>query len=164
MKDSAKMIERTIHYIEEHLQDDLNLNSIAKYTNYSKYHLNRLFSDTVGCTIHKYIQKRRLTEAAKMLVYTNIPIAQVALDASYESQQAFTLVFRGLYLMTPLLYRETGEFKPLQLVFGIVPKEQRVSVNSIYTAHSQHLLRYGQKAVVDRLYNSIQYKKEMKAA
>jgi AraC-like DNA-binding protein len=83
-----------------------------------------------------------------MLVYTNIPISQVALEASYESQQAFTLAFRGLYLKTPLLYRETGEFKPLQLVFSTIPKKQRISANAIYT----------------KLYYINQYKKEMKAA
>ncbi len=163
MKDSAKMIERTIHFIEEHLQEDLNLNDIAKHTGYSKFHLNRIFSDTVGCTIHKYIQKRRLTEAARMLVYTNLPIAQVALEASYESQQAFTLAFRGLYLKTPQLYRETGEFNPLQLVFGTVPKKQRISANTMYMAHL-YLLPEGQKAAPDKTYYINQYKKEMKAA
>lgn len=144
MKASAKIIERTVNFIEEHLSEDLNLNAIAKHTGYSKYHLNRIFSETVGCTIHKYIQKRRLTEAAKLLVYTDMPIAQVSLEANYESQQAFTLAFRQLYLKTPQLYREKGEFLPLQLVFGKVPNEQRILANTLY--YISH------------------YKKEMKAA
>ncbi len=144
MKESSKIIERTIHFIEQHLQEDLNLNDIAKHTGYSKFHLNRIFSETVGCTIHKYIQKRRLTEAAKMLVYTDLPIAQVALEANYESQQAFTLAFRQLYRKTPQIYRETGVFLPKQLEFGVDLKEQSVFANTLY--YINH------------------YKKEMKAA
>lgn len=144
MKDFTKTIERTVNFIEQHLQDDLNLNDIAKYIGYSKYHLNRIFSETVGCTIHKYIQKRRLTEAARMLVYTNIPIAQIALESSYESQQAFTLAFRGAYFKTPQLYRKNREFLPLQQVFGAIPGEQQILTNMIY--YTRH------------------YKKEMKAA
>ena len=35
---------------------------------YSKYHLHRIFSDAVGLTIHDYVQRRQLTEAAKLLV------------------------------------------------------------------------------------------------
>ncbi|QHQ63528.1 helix-turn-helix domain-containing protein [Anaerocolumna sedimenticola] len=101
MKDTANIILRTINFMEEHLKDDLKLNDIAKFTGYSKYHLNRIFTETVGCTMHKYIQKRRLTEAAKQLVYTNIPIIEIALEAKYDSQQAFTLAFRQVYLQTP---------------------------------------------------------------
>ncbi len=132
MKDSAKIIPRTIDYIEKHLQEGLNLNDIAKHTGYSKYHLNRIFSETVGCTIHKYIQKRRLTKAAEMLAYTDIPIAQIALEAQYESQQAFTLAFRQLYVKTPLLYRKTGEFIPKQPKYGTGLKEQRLFANTLY--------------------------------
>ena len=42
---------------------------ISGAVHYSKYHLHRVFSDTVGLTIHDYIQRRQLTEAAKLLVF-----------------------------------------------------------------------------------------------
>lgn len=57
-----------INYIEEHLSEKLTLSSIAKSVGYSKYHLHRIFSDAVGLTIHDYVQRRQLTEAAKLLV------------------------------------------------------------------------------------------------
>ena len=136
MKDTASIILRTINFMEEHLKDDLNLNDIAKFTGYSKYHLNRIFSETVGCTMHKYIQRRRLTEAAKQLVYTDIPIIEIALEAKYDSQQAFTLAFRQLYLQTPQNYRENGIFAPKQTKYGIAFKEQRNYVNSVSYLHN----------------------------
>lgn len=58
-------IGRVIDYIEKHLLDDrLDLESIATAIGYSKYHLHRMFNSVVGFTVHRYIQRRRLTEAA----------------------------------------------------------------------------------------------------
>lgn len=132
MEDRLKTIPRTINFIEQHLQEDLNLDVIANFTGYSKYHLNRIFSEAVGCTIHKYVQKRRLTEAAKQLVYTDIPIIEIALEAKYESQQAFTLAFGRLYLKTPQLYRENGVFLPKQVIYVPGSHDQRVYANTLY--------------------------------
>ncbi|HGM3313879.1 TPA: helix-turn-helix transcriptional regulator, partial [Clostridioides difficile] len=43
-----------IDYIEENLTENLNLDKIADIANYSKYHLHRMFTNIVGCTIHQY--------------------------------------------------------------------------------------------------------------
>ena len=99
------IIQKTIDYIESNLAGKLNLDDIAKQAGYSKFHLNRLFSEYVGCTIYKYIQMRRLTLAAEELVYTEKPIMDIAYDANYSSQQSFTLAFRKLYGHPPLEYR-----------------------------------------------------------
>ncbi len=60
------------------------------------------------------IQMRRLTEAARQLVETDIPLSQVAQEAHYNSQQAFTLAFHQVYLCTPQEYRRNGIFHPKQ--------------------------------------------------
>lgn len=106
-----------ISYIEENLTKKLDLAQIAEAVHYSKYHLHRVFSDTVGLTIHDYIQRRQLTEAAKLLVFSGKPIVQIALLSGYRSQQAFTNAFTAMYKMPPNLYREKERFYPLQLKF-----------------------------------------------
>lgn len=107
----------TIRYIEDNLTEKLDLDQIAEAVHYSKYHLHRVFSDTVGLTIHDYIQRRQLTEAAKLLVFSGRPIVQIALLSGYRSQQAFTNAFTAMYKMPPNLYREKERFYPLQLKF-----------------------------------------------
>ena len=106
-----------ISYIEENLTKKLDLAQIAEAVHYSKYHLHRVFSDTVGLTIHDYIQRRQLTEAAKLLVFSGKPIVQIALLSGYRSQQAFTNAFTAMYKTPPNLYREKERFYPLQLKF-----------------------------------------------
>lgn len=103
--DGKKIIKKTIDYIENNLDSKLNLDEIAKEAGYSKFHLNRVFFECVGCTIYKYIQMRRLTVAAEKLVYTKKPIIEIAYEANYSSQESFTFAFRQLYGHPPQEYR-----------------------------------------------------------
>lgn len=118
-RESIEHIAAVISYIEAHLNEKLDLDAVARGSGYSKYHLHRMFTDTVGVTLHDYIQRRRLTEAAKLLVFSQKPILDIALVAGYESQQAFTAVFKSMYKQTPLEYRCKEAFYPLQLAFAL---------------------------------------------
>ena len=114
---SLKTVISAIVYIENHLNVNLDLDIVAKAVHYSKYHLHRMFSDAVGLTIHDYVQRRQITEAAKLLVFSEKSILDIALLAGYESQQAFTTIFKALYKQSPNQFRENEEFYPLQLEF-----------------------------------------------
>lgn len=121
MKNNTAIISKVIDFIEGHLttEENLDLDKIADMANYSKYHLHRMFSNIVGCTIHQYIKKRRLTEAAYQLVYTDNSIMYISLNAGYETQQSFTSAFKRLYGESPQAYRKKQEFLPIQLRFEI---------------------------------------------
>ncbi len=119
MQKNIRNIAAVIEYIEAHLTEKLDLDTIADAVHYSKYHLHRMFADTTGLTVHDYIQRRRLTEAAKLLVFSDKPILEIALLAGYESQQAFTGIFTALYKMPPNRYREKERFYPLQLKYSL---------------------------------------------
>lgn len=101
-------VKKVLDYIEDHLEGRLNLDEIAKVAGYSKFHLNRVFSDHVGCTIYKYIQMRRLTAAGEKLVNTAKSILEIAYEANYNSQQSFTLAFHQFYGCPPQQYRTMG--------------------------------------------------------
>ena len=110
-------IETVIDFIENHLDGKLELDTVAASVHYSKYHLHRMFTETVGMTIHAYVSRRQLTEAAKLLVFSKKSIIDIALICGYESQQAFTSAFKAMYKMPPAEYRDLGQFYPLQLRF-----------------------------------------------
>lgn len=112
--ENNSVAKKVTAYIEEHLEEDLSLEHIADALNYSKFYIARAFSKETGCTVYKYIQGRRLTLAAKKLVETKKPIIEIACEAHYTSQQAFTLAFSQLYLCTPQTYRKNGNFYPVQ--------------------------------------------------
>lgn len=105
MKDES-IVEKTISYIENHLNEDLSLDELAKNLHYSKFYLERVFAESIDCTVYRYIKERRLAEAARKLIETDKPIVEIALEARYSTQQAFTLAFRKRYLCTPQDYRK----------------------------------------------------------
>ena len=120
-------VTAAIDYIENNLTDKLDLDTVANAVHYSKYHLHRIFTDTIGLTIHDYVQRRKLTEAAKLLIFSDKPIIEIALTAGYESQQAFTTIFKLMYKKSPNQYREAEEFYPLQLRYVLNNEPTKIS-------------------------------------
>jgi len=137
---STTKISVAIQFIETHLNEKLDLNRVANAVHYSKYYLHRVFTNTVGLTIHDYVQRRQLTEAAKLLVFSNKQIIDIATVAGYESQQAFTNIFTAMYKQSPNKYRENEKFYPLQLKFefersySMINGEEKLQWNITYAS------------------------------
>lgn len=108
MKDQS-IVEKTAAYIDGHLKEDLSLERLAKEMHYSKFYLERVFKENMGCTVYQYIKRRRLTEAARELLETDKPIVEIAFEARYSTQQAFTLAFRQVYACSPQKFRSIGK-------------------------------------------------------
>lgn len=106
--------EQILSYIESHLDKELTLEKIAKELSYSKFYLSRQFKRNTGVTLHKYIQGRRLAEAAEKLVKTRKPIMEIAFEAGYSSQQAFTKAFCHEFMCTPQKYRKDRVLTQIQ--------------------------------------------------
>lgn len=115
MPGNIKNVMAAIDYIENHLHEKLDLETVAGAVHYSKYHLHRMFTNTAGLTVQTYVRRRQLTEAAKLLVFSDHPILEIALSAGYESQQSFTDAFKAMYKKSPNQYRAEKVFYPLQL-------------------------------------------------
>lgn len=119
MKKQKEVVRKVIDYIEQNIEKEINLDNISKSIGYSKFHLNRVFAEQTGITIHKYLQNRRLTIAAEKLVKTDKSITQIAYEAGYDTQQSFSFAFKQVYLYPPKTYRNIGIF---------IPKQNRISM------------------------------------
>ena len=72
-------LEKAIDYIEQHLNEEIVSEDIAKAAGYSLYHLTRIFTATIGEPIGSYIQKRRLSDACKMLLHSDKRVLDIAI-------------------------------------------------------------------------------------
>ncbi len=126
MKGQKEVVKKVIDYIEENLEKEINLDNISKNIGYSKFYLNRIFTEYTGITIYKYLQNRRLTVAAEKLVKTDKTILQIAYEAGYDTQQSFSFAFKQVYLYPPKIYRDIGIFMPKQnrisMCYSCIPK------------------------------------------
>ena len=120
MMDRIEEVSLAIDFIETNLTERLNLDRIADAVHYSKYHLHRVFSDTVGLTVHEYMKRRQLTESAKLLVFSEKPIVDIALLSGYRSQQAFTSAFTAMYKCRRICTGKTNGF--IRCSLGLILK------------------------------------------
>ena len=114
MDGKNRIVKEILDSVEKKMEsgESLSLEAMEAHTGYSRFYLNRIFSEVTGCTIHRYIMERRLTEAARKLVETDKTIVEISCEADYQSQQAFTLAFQRVYGCTPMAYRERKHFTP----------------------------------------------------
>ncbi|MEJ8555085.1 AraC family transcriptional regulator [Tepidibacter sp. Z1-5] len=97
--------ERAVIYIENHLGEDINVIDVAKEAGYSYYHFTRIFQSLLGESIGNYIQKRRLSNGAKELLYSDKKIINIALENGFDSPEAFSRAFKAVYRVSPKQYR-----------------------------------------------------------
>ncbi|MBE2998332.1 helix-turn-helix transcriptional regulator [Nocardiopsis sp. HNM0947] len=107
----------TVDHVERFLHTDLRLDRIAAAVGYSPHHLHRSFRGTFGLTLHTYIRRRRLTEAALALATTSEPVLDIAMDHGFGSQQSFTAAFSAVYGAPPATWRRTRRYYPLLLPY-----------------------------------------------
>ena len=117
MNTAIDAVNEAVIYIENHLAEKLRISDVSEAIHYSKYHLHRMFTATTGMSMHSYIKRRKLTKAAERLAGSDMPIIEIAQKAGFDSQQAFSTIFKAMYKLPPKRFRDNGEFYPLQLVY-----------------------------------------------
>ena len=59
------VMNRVLHYIEEHLKEPLDIKRLASVAGYSQYHSIRLFKSHTNETVMEYVCRRKLIRAAE---------------------------------------------------------------------------------------------------
>ncbi|ACL18593.1 helix-turn-helix transcriptional regulator [Desulfitobacterium hafniense] len=107
----------SLDYIEENLDDRIDLEDLAQKAYLSKYYYHRLFHKVTGESVTRYITRRRMAKAAEELVETEQPIIDIALKYQYASQESFTRAFMRIYGLAPGKYRKIhGSRKPTKVI------------------------------------------------
>lgn len=101
----TREMKAALDYIEHHLNEHIQSADAADAAGFSKYHFHRIFKRETGLGIYEYIQRRRLSKATSLLLYTDMPVIDIALYFCFDSQEAFTRAFKRIYGMPPGRYR-----------------------------------------------------------
>lgn len=104
-EEHVKRILKVMAFIEENIDEDLNLVELAKVACYSPFHFHRVFQEVSGETIHSYAKRLRIERAASKLRYGKQAITMIALDANFETPSAFTKAFKQFTGSSPRNYR-----------------------------------------------------------
>lgn len=99
-------VNQVVAYIESHLVEDLNLDSVADVSHLSKFYLDRQFKQYTGLTIYQYILKKRLITARTML-RSGASVMDACMGCGFNDYSNFLKAFKREFGRMP------KEFKPL---------------------------------------------------
>jgi len=92
-------------YIEEHLNEQVSLATLAQLTRLSQHHFCRAFKRSFGIPPHSYHLQRRIQQAKVLLSDRATSITDVALISGYSNSSSFSLAFRKITGQTPREFR-----------------------------------------------------------
>jgi AraC family transcriptional regulator len=101
----SERIQRVVDHLAEHLDDTLDLDTLARVACFSPFHFHRIYRGTLGETVNDTVRRLRLHRAALDLLDRELSIERTARRAGYASQAAFTRAFRAEYGEPPARYR-----------------------------------------------------------
>jgi AraC family transcriptional regulator len=114
-----RFVQAAIDYIEENLNEDLELGKIASKASLSVPHLYRGFYALTGHPIMEYIRKRRISAASVQLRYTNKTVMDISIECGFETCQSFSKMFKKIVGLTPGVYRRSNlffSFEPINIL------------------------------------------------
>jgi AraC family transcriptional regulator len=101
-------MHRVLEYIDRQLDEQLELDSLARVANFSPFHFHRLFTAWFEETLGDYVRRRRLEMGALRLVtQPRLPVLQVALSVGFGSTEAFARAFKIRFGSTPTAWRQS---------------------------------------------------------
>jgi AraC family transcriptional regulator len=109
-------VRKALWFIEAHFASELTLQEVAACAEVSRFYLLRAFGAATGMSIMQYVRARRLSQAATQLAEGSQDILTVALNAGYNSHEAFTRAFRDLFAVTPESIRRQQSVAQLNLI------------------------------------------------
>jgi AraC-like DNA-binding protein len=103
---TGDLIERVLGFIQQNYLNPVNLNSIAAYLNISPFHLSRVFSNSLGIRLDRYINELRINYANHLLLSTDKQITGIALDSGFDTLRTFNRAYRNITSITPREFRK----------------------------------------------------------
>lgn len=103
---SPYKLQRTTVYIQDHLDQDLSLITLAAVAQTSLGHFKRLFKRATGLSPHQYVLQCRMEHARRLLTESDLPLVEIALQVGCADQSHFSALFLMHVTLTPKAYRD----------------------------------------------------------
>lgn len=98
-------LRRVVEYINESLDGELPLSTLAAVCELSVYHFARQFKQSTGATPHQFVLRRKIERAKRLLTETNSSVAEIAFRLGFADQSHFTKLFFSVTGATPKTYK-----------------------------------------------------------
>ncbi len=124
LKAYVQRFERVFDYIERHLDEPLSVERLSRVAHFSKFHFHRQFSNFAGIGVSAFVRLLRLKRASYQLVFSRKRVIEIALEASFESPEAFSRAFRQAFGQSPSQFRKSPRWQPWSERYRLPPRER----------------------------------------
>ena len=102
------LLAEVFGFVEERYRKSISLKDVARAVGLSPGHLTTVVGRKTGRTVLEWIAERRMAEARRLLVETDLPVEEIGRRVGYADARYFARVFRRGHDATPLAWRRAG--------------------------------------------------------
>ena len=120
-----ELARQTCELLLENLDRKITLDQLVDRFGYSATYIKICFKNTYGMPVHQYIRRKRMEQAAVLLLEDQDGILEIAGKVGFENGSKFAKVFKDTFGMTPGKYRRmdrTQAFALLENVHSSYPE------------------------------------------
>ena len=99
-------LNRVFQFIDENLDGDLSLQTVAEVAFYSPFHFHRVFKFMTGETLNEYVTRQRIEKAALDLLHRNLSVSDISRKYGFTDNSSFTRAFRKFYGVSPTGFKQ----------------------------------------------------------
>lgn len=100
-----EQIKPTIHFMESHMADKINLHKLAEKAHLSTVQFSRIFKTITGATPMDYLNQIRVQKAVDLLLTTSETIMEIAMKVGFTDSNYFSRIFKKYRDVTPREFR-----------------------------------------------------------
>ncbi len=99
-------VQKCLNYIQYHISETIRIHTVAKKLQMNVSYLSRLFKKELGISFSDYVTTKKISEAKKILDYTDYTSLQISTSLGFSSQSYFIKTFKKIEGITPEEYRK----------------------------------------------------------
>ncbi|WP_341279110.1 AraC family transcriptional regulator [Paenibacillus sp. FSL H8-0537] len=106
---SKKLIEKTIHYMQTHFHDKIDMVTLSSMAGLTTSSYSRLFKQTMKEPPIKYLTRLRIERAKRLLYHNAGPVKEVSAAVGYGDEFYFSRIFHRMVGIPPSRYGKQKE-------------------------------------------------------
>ncbi len=110
----AEPINRAIDYILAHINEEISVDDVASYCNFSKYYFSRMFKTETGESLYGFIKRVKMEQSAfRLKIEKDRTITDIGGDYGYSASN-YSSAFKEHYRLSPMEFRRSILQKSLE--------------------------------------------------
>lgn len=135
-------MQKVLTYIDQHLDEDLSVEALSRVAAFSKHHFHRQFVALFGIGVYRYIQLCRLKRSSYSLAFRDSSVMEIAMNAGYETPEAFARTFKQNFGQAPTTFRRDPEWHHWISVYETLTHTRTLHMQTTFTSDQVNIIEF----------------------